>query len=339
MAPPDLPSTSHPTLEDVAKVAGVSRSTVSRVVNGDASVSDNTRERVRRAIDSLDYRPNLSARSLVSRRSGALGLLMSAVSGIGPQCDAAVIQAAARSAGLRVFTQIAEEPDTQGIERAAAALAELRVDVIICLGPQAVLAHAGVAELSVPVVVVESGPQWLPLAVGVDNVLGARLATEHLLGLGHRSVVHLAGPEGWNESEARIQGWRSAMEAGEVGNPHLFRAENWSADSAFRVGQEIAGLDGVSAVFCASDHLALGMLSALRDRGLDVPGDVSVVGFDDVAEAAHFTPPLTTIRQDFHELARRAVAMAGAAIEGVAGLPDLVVPRLVVRRSTAPRRP
>jgi len=330
---------SVPTLVDVARVAGVSRSTVSRVVNDDPSVSEETRARVRTAIDSLRYRPNLSARSLVSRQPAALGVLVGGVTGFGPQCDLNMIQSAARAAGRRVFTQVADDLSEHAISHALDALLELRVDAIISLVPQAALVdQSQLKDLGVPLVGVEVDADVLPLTVGVDNELGARLATTHLLDLGHAVVVHLAGPKGWNESESRIRGWRTALDARGLEAPSVFRASAWTAEAGYRAGQEIAGLGGVTAVFCANDHLALGLLSALRDRDLLVPGDVSVVGFDDVAEAAHFTPPLTTVRQDFHELARRAVATAEVALSGGAMESGMVAPRLVARRSTAPAR-
>ena len=174
--------------------------------------------------------------------------------------------------------------------------------------------------------------------VGVAQVAGAELGTQHLLALGHREILHLAGPQSWTEARARLQGWQNAMYAAGL-RPSLPVVGDWSARSGFEAGREIAARDDVTAVFCANDQMALGLLRALSEAGRSVPGEVSVVGFDDIPEAAYLIPPLTTVRQDFGAVGRRAIEILQAAIAGEPSPDRLISPELVVRASTASPSP
>lgn len=171
--------------------------------------------------------------------------------------------------------------------------------------------------------------------MSVDQLAGARLATRHLLELGHRQVVHVPGPEEWVETQARREGYLEEM--GDWGlEPAIVAAGEWTADSGYRVGRELCGRRRFSAAVCGNDHIALGMVHAYAEAGLRVPEDFSIVGFDDVPEAAHFLPPLTTVRQDFPELGRRCIAVLLAELRG--GVPATagdVAPRLIRRASAA----
>jgi DNA-binding LacI/PurR family transcriptional regulator len=177
-------------------------------------------------------------------------------------------------------------------------------------------------------------------SVAVDNTEGAALATRYLLGLGHRSVHHLSGPRSWLDAEARVEGWRAALREAGAPEPDLVSGD-WSAASGYERGQQIARDDSVTAVLCANDQVALGLVRALSEQGRRVPEDVSVVGFDDIPEAAYFLPPLTTVRQDFGELGRRALdSLVRLIFDRDAAAPaEPVVPEFVVRSSAAPPAP
>jgi DNA-binding LacI/PurR family transcriptional regulator len=184
---------------------------------------------------------------------------------------------------------------------------------------------------------VEGDLSALPLTAGVDQVEGARLATRHLLDLGHESVAHLAGPEEWLEAQARREGWRSALQDMGRPVPELLGEGDWTSRSGYEIARSTEWGDDTTAVFVANDQMALGVLRALAECGRRVPEDVSVVGFDDLPEAAYFAPPLTTVRQDFVELGTRAIGLVLRVLGGEqeASVP-LVEPTLVVRSSTAP---
>ena len=173
----------------------------------------------------------------------------------------------------------------------------------------------------------------------VDQFAGAAAATRHLLELGHATVWHIAGPDDWQESRQRVAGWRHALQAAgaEARTP---LTGDWSARAGYELGKELMAEPGVTAVFVANDQMALGLLRVLHETGRDVPHEVSVVGFDDVPEAAYFTPPLTTVRQDFMEMGRRSLHLLLSEIgNGTRSTTRETVPsELIVRASTAPAR-
>ncbi|GAB3267062.1 LacI family DNA-binding transcriptional regulator [Nocardioides dilutus] len=329
-----------PTMADVAQVAGVSHQTVSRVLNGLPGVRPATAERVQQAIRELGYRRNLSARLLASSRSRMIGVVTYGTNQFGPQSIMLGLESAARLTGYRLASQTVEELSRAGVRAAVESLMELSVEAIVFVVPQETVVRDAVdAELGVPAVVVEGELTRMPLTAGVDNVRGAQLATGHLLDLGHPTVVHVAGPQGWNEAVARIDGWRRELIARQRPVPPLSWVGDWSARSGFEAGVSLARDPDVTAVFVANDQMALGLVAALRAGGRRVPGDVSVVGFDDLPEAAYFAPPLTTVRQDFAELGRRALALVERVLDGEEeAVAELVAPELVVRESTAPPR-
>ena len=175
--------------------------------------------------------------------------------------------------------------------------------------------------------------------MAIDNRAGAARATQHLLDLGHETVHHLAGPVTWLDAEERVDGWRETLRAAGAPEPDVVTGD-WSARSGYEAGHRLASMPEVTAVLCGNDQMALGLLRALAERDRRVPDDVSVVGFDDIPEAAYFLPPLTTVRQDFGELGRRAVhlLMDRIADEQSADSPLPISPELIVRASAAPRR-
>jgi DNA-binding LacI/PurR family transcriptional regulator len=176
--------------------------------------------------------------------------------------------------------------------------------------------------------------------VAVDQALGARMATEHLLRQGHRTVWHIRGPESWLEAEGRMQGWREALQAAGIEPPGPLLTGDWSPASGYEAGLALAGRPEVGAVFVANDQMAVGLLRAMHERGRRVPEDVSVVGFDDIPEAAYLTPPLTTVHQPFDEVGRRSLALLMEQIEAGERTRrrEIVSPGLVERRSVAAGR-
>jgi DNA-binding LacI/PurR family transcriptional regulator len=329
------------TMADVAALARVSHQTVSRVVNGDSRVRPATAQRVNEAIRELGYRRNIAARLLASSRSRTVGVVTWGSSQFGPSQVVLGLEKAARSTDYRLsFVSIAETTP-EAVQSAFDQLMENKPEAIIVIVPhETVLRIAQDVALDVPTVLLEGDLSRTPLTAGVDNVQGARLATRHLLDLGHTSVVHLAGPPGWNEAMARIEGWRAELQSAGLHAPPLRWGGDWSAWSGYRAGIALAREKDVTAVFAANDQMALGLCAALREQGRRVPEDVSIVGFDDLPESEFFAPALTTVRQDFWELGRRAMVLVERVLAGEENASvDLVPTTLIVRASTAPPPP
>ncbi len=336
-----------PAMTDVARMAGVSHQTVSRVLNDHPSVRPATRQRVLEAIERLDYRPNLAARALVTGRSRTLGVVALDTTLFGPVSMLYGIERAAREAGWYVSVVSLRSIDAASLGEALERLALQGVAGVVAITPL-VLASAelGAARPNLPVVLVEGDPGGDQLVVTVDQRAGARLATDHLLALGHESVAHVAGPAQFFEAGERVAGWRAALEEAGAAVPEVIEGD-WTARSGFEAGRVIAGDESVTAVFVANDHMALGVLRAFSERGRDVPHDVSVVGFDDTDESGYYTPPLTTVHQDFEAVGRRSIELllrrvgqdgertAGGRRTGH-GERVVIAPRLVVRQSTGP---
>lgn len=326
-------------MHDVAALAGVSHQTVSRVLNDHPRVRPETRQRVLDAIAQLGYRRNSAARALVTRRTGTIGVVTSGSALFGPTSTLIALEHAARDAGL--FVSVATLP-TWGADQVSTVLEHFMsqgVDgvVVIAAHDDAVVAVQAFDE---PVPIVMVGPKNLPgplHSVAVDQYAGGRLAVRHLLELGHRDVVHLAGPVDWLDARWRIEGWRDELAAAGIraGEPI---PGDWSAQRGYDVGRELAAGELPTAVFAANDQLALGLLRAFAEAGLRVPTDVSVVGFDDVDGSAHFFPPLTTVRQEFGALGRRCMVLLLGAIAGECVDSGLIAPSLMVRASSGPPR-
>jgi DNA-binding LacI/PurR family transcriptional regulator len=322
-------------MADVARLAGVSQQTVSRVLNDSPHVRPATRERVLDAIGKLGYRPNRVARALVTGRSQTLGVLSFDTTLYGPASTLYAIERAAHDAGYFVSIASLRAPDAHSLRRGVERLLEQGVEGVLVIAPQEAAAR-GLLELGadVPVVATEAAPHGGVPLVAVDQHEGARLATEHLLGLGHETVFHVAGPDGWLEAADRVRGWQAALQAAGAPVPPPLEGD-WSARSGYAAGRRLAD---ATAVFAANDQMALGVLRALYELGRRVPEEISVVGFDDIPEAAYFSPPLTTVRQRFDEIGARALRLLLARIENGAGRTgEAVRPELIVRASTAPR--
>ncbi|AXI81653.1 LacI family DNA-binding transcriptional regulator [Peterkaempfera bronchialis] len=324
-------------MADVARLAGVSSQTVSRVSNGSSGVVSETRDRVLAAMKQLGYRPNSAARALKRGEFRTLGVILFTLSTTGNVRTLEAIATSAAEQGYAITLQPVAVPTQTGVRGAFTRLGELAVDGIIVIMEVHLLDAATVTlPPHVQVVVVDSDAGDHYSVVDTDQVGGAHLAVRHLLGLGHSTVWHLAGPEGSFAAQRRARAWRDALaEAGRQAPPPV--RGDWSAESGYREGLRLADNPDCTAVFVANDQMALGLLRALHERGRRVPQDISVVGFDDIPEAASFVPPLTTVRQDFAEVGRRCVAGVLRQIANAAAEPGtvLVPTRLALRASTA----
>ncbi|MBU6534866.1 LacI family DNA-binding transcriptional regulator [Streptomyces sp. A108] len=325
-------------MADVARLAGVSSQTVSRVSNGYAGVTEETRRQVLAAMKELGYRPNSAARALKRGEFRTIGVITFSLATTGNVRTLEAIATSAASQGYAVTLLPVAVPTQDEVSGAFTRLEELAVDAVIVIMEVHLL---DAATLTLPphvqVVVVDSDAGDHYTVVDTDQAGGTRAAVRHLLELGHGTVWHLGGPEGSFAAQRRADAWRHTLaEAGRT-PPPLVRGD-WSAESGYRAGLELAARPECTAVFAANDQMALGLVRALHEHGRRVPGDVSVIGFDDIAEAGSFLPPLTTVHQDFAEVGRLCVeAVLRQMREGGPERGTTLVPtRLVTRASTAP---
>jgi DNA-binding LacI/PurR family transcriptional regulator len=325
-----------PNMHDVAEAAGVSHQTVSRVLNDQPHVRQETRDRVLRAIAELGYRPNAAAKTLVTRRSRTLGVLTPAVAQHGPTRSVLAIESAAREYGYRPLVT------ATAVERGASIgalrfLLDQAVEGLVVIAPhQHILDAIADSELTLPVVVLQAAGQDVGngIGVGVDQRMGARRAVEHLLELGHTRIQHVAGPAEYFEARARAGAYLETLLAAGAPTPPVI-AGDWTAESGYRAA---TALDPeTTAVFCANDETAIGLIRGLAERSLRVPDDVSIVGFDDLPEAGYLVPSLTTVSQDLELVGSQAVLTLIRRLEGGEHATTAVEPVLKIRESTRRR--
>jgi DNA-binding LacI/PurR family transcriptional regulator len=338
VAPGGSESTARPSaMTDVARLAGVSHMTVSRVLNDHPNVRPQTRQRVLDAMRKLDFTPNTAARTLATRRSNTLGIVTVDTTLFGPAAMVYGFEQAARDAGYFVTIATVRSLTPKAVVSAVNRLREQAVEGVVAIVPDDAGADALRSVASdLPVIAIGVGEHTDVPTVGVDNAAGAAMATEHLLRLGHATVHHVAGPQSWPEARERLSGWRQALHAAGAPVPEWL-VGSWSARSGYELGRQLVD-DAVTAVFCANDHMALGVLRAFAESGRQVPVDVSVVGFDDIPEAPFMIPPLTTVRQDFGALGRHSVDLLrrlGASAEADGTRSVRLRPKLKIRRSAA----
>jgi DNA-binding LacI/PurR family transcriptional regulator len=322
---------------DVARLAGVSHQTVSRVINDVPRVRPATRLRVEQAISQLNYSPSPAARALVTKRTRMIGLITPSSADFGPSSIALHFSAAARDARYGVVTVTSVNAEASSIRPFVESLVSQRVEaIVLVVADVAVLAAVRGLDAGVPVIAVAAGPRRGPLTTSLDQYRGARMAVRHLIEMGHRRIAHLAGPQAHPDSIERLRGWRDELAEAQLVAQEPARGD-WSAESGFRFGEQ---LGDATAVFAANDQMALGLIAALHGRGLKVPGDVSVVGFDAAPDTAYYFPPLTTVSQDFAALGALTMERVLIAIEESDSLAEStpIPTRLIVRESTAPPR-
>jgi LacI family transcriptional regulator len=334
------------TIKDVAREAGVSAQTVSRVINNRPDVAPETRTRVKRTVARLGYAPNIIARSLIQGRSNTLGVVGFGLELFGPTRVLAGIEGKATELGFSLLLSILDRLEPGRVDHIINDLLSRQVDGIIWAVPGHVNSFewltARLEGVSVPVVFLNKCQDQGHQVVAMDNRLGARLAVEHLLEQGYRRIGIITGPRDWWEAQEREVGWRSAMQAAGIDNLDELKVEgDWSAasgDAGFHA--LYAQAPGIQAVFASNDQMALGVLRAARHLGLHIPHRLAVVGFDDIPEASYFWPALTTVCQNPKKLGALAVErmheMIQARQEGRAVEPGVswIEPRLVIRTSS-----
>ena len=326
-----------PSMHDVAARAGVSHQTVSRVLNDFPGIRPETRDRVVDAIEELGYRRNLAARALVTGRTQTVGMIGPVVPDIGPLSTLHAIERAARAVDLHTLMTSAEHTEAS-LRDGLDFLVGRGVDAIAFVAEREEMVDIlKAAQVGVPVVHLLTGGEVSGLSASIDQRAGVRLAMGHLMGLGHTRIQHVAGPGGVTEARIRREEYLSIVR--EAGLEPLEIIEgDWTPDSGFAAGEALS--PDATAVFCANDEMAYGVLHALAVRGRRVPEDVSIVGFDDHSAACHTLPPLTTVRQDFEAVGRLAVEIMTAAVDGRAPEePRYVAPELIVRESATPLAP
>ncbi len=323
---------------DVARLAGVSHQTVSRVLNDSPAVGPELSLRVHEAVRLLGYKRNPAARALASRRSMSLGVISFGLSLHGPSLALFGIAEVARQVGYTTSLVTLMDFARDTIRDAFDHLEEMAADGVVAIAPVkgAMETLRGFADV-MPLVGFEPGVLDSPTSISLDEVLGARLATRHLLEIGHETVWHVSGPRDWLGAETRVRGWREELALNGRVAHEVVVGDGWSADSGYRAAQRLLGNPDVTAVFVANDQMALGVLHAFHEAGRRVPDEVSVVGFDDIPEANYFQPGLTTIWLDFDAVGRHCAATLLRLIGSTGpNVPPLPLPQLRVRASTAP---
>jgi DNA-binding LacI/PurR family transcriptional regulator len=325
---------------DVARLAGVSQKTVSRVFNNEPRVTEETRVRVLAAARQLGYRPIGAARELLTGRTNRIGVVSVGTAHFGPSSLLVALERAARGTSYSLSIANSFEEDPSGLTAAVDSLLVQGVDAIILSEP--VEGDGAPLSVDVPVLTLGTAP-----VVDAPTVLSVRAgeggaaageATRHLLGLGHRTVHHVAGPRRWWAARERKQYWHDALVAAGAAVPEALEGD-WTAGRGYELGTLLARDPDVTAIFAANDEMAIGVIHALHAAGRSVPGEVSVVGFDDIPVAAHTWPPLTTFTSDNAELAETGLRYLIDYLDDP-GTPPAAPPehrhRLVIRESTAP---
>jgi DNA-binding LacI/PurR family transcriptional regulator len=325
----------RPGLRDVARLAGVSHQTVSRVFKDDSKVSPQTRAKILAAAAQLEFTPNAFARALATGSSRTLGVVSFDTAQLGPASMISAIERSARAAGYFTSVVSLQSASQLSIAQAADRLRGQGVDGVILI-PGHIPVDRAVKYLTGNMPIVALGHAETVPAVMVDQYNGPLAAVRHLLDLGHHTVHHIPGPADWLDARERARGWHDALTTTGAPIPEPTPG-GWSAASGHERGQTLAADPDVTAVFAANDQIALGVLWAMHEAGRRVPEDVSIIGFDDIPEAAFLTPPLTTLRQDFTTLGRRSVNLMLEQINNPTHREpsQVVIPtELVVRRST-----
>ena len=324
---------------DVAVHAGVSHQTVSRVLNNHKNVSDKTRKRVLASMEELNYHPNIAARTLVTGKSSSIGVLSYDTTLFGPASMLHAVQLAARAKGYSVNLVSLKATDTESVNKGLQDLYATGVEGLIMIVPHT-KDSAQIKKLpgDLPGVVIEGESSKFIPSVNIDQVVGAEMAVEYLLELGHKKIAHISGPLGWYEADLRVTGWRNAMERAGL-KSKVMEQGDWSPRSGYEATKRILkARQGITAIFCSNDAMALGALKALSENGMDIPAEMSVVGFDDVPEASFFQPSLTTIMQSFEDVGNSSLELLVSQIEGgkTRIKREAIQPTLLIRESSGP---
>ncbi|MCK9792441.1 LacI family DNA-binding transcriptional regulator [Isoptericola sp. 4D.3] len=333
------PGADKPNIRQVAELAGVSHMTVSRVLNDHPHIREATRRRVEEAIEALGYRPSMTARALATQRSRRIGVLVESALTFGPTSTLYAVESAARASGYEVSSVLLRAGEEITPQEAVDHLLALGIDALCVVAPRSSsIAALRRIAVGVPVLVVKPDKDPTFLTVTVDQQAGTALAVDHLVSLGHRDILHLAGPLDWLDARTRERSFHARTKSWGLRERPIVVGD-WTADFAYDFARGIRELPDYTAIFVANDDMAVGLVHGLHDRGFSVPGDLSVVGFDDIPLAQHVIPPLTTVRQNFDALGVSVVDVLRAAIEereipAVTRIPA----QFVARSSSAPPR-
>jgi DNA-binding LacI/PurR family transcriptional regulator len=335
------------TIKDVAAAAGVSHQTVSRVMNNRPDVADETRRRVLQVIEDLNYQPSAIARSLIQQHSFTLGVVTAGLKYIGPSRTLNGITEQAEELGYAVLLKELPGFHTYDIKSILGTLISRHVDGIIWavseIGANREHIRKHVDGLTLPMIFLTMAPRDELFIVAVDNYRGGRVATEHLLEQGYRSIAHISGPLEWWEARQRKAGWHDALiEAGIPLSEHHWESGDWSTSSGqLAMARILESHPDIEALFVANDQMALGALQYTCKHGIAVPKDIAMVGFDNLPESEYFWPPLTTVRQNLRQLGGTAVKELVRIIElnrrgGELPEPRVITlqPELIVRESS-----
>lgn len=337
--PPARPSKAGrpSSINDVARLAGVSPQTVSRVSRGSSKVRPDTRAKVENAMRQLGYVPNRAARALRSGSYHTIGVLTQQVERTGEARTLSGVLSAARERGFAVTVTQVAHPEADEVHSAVTDLVRQPVEgLVIVQSGRATAEHLALPP-SLAVASSDSALVGYYPSASADQVHGVYAAVDHLLDLGHRTVHHVTGPSDSQSALLRRSSWRSRLEQRNRPVPEPVIG-GWEARDGYRAGLELSRPD-VTAVLCANDEVATGLIRRLHEQGQVVPRDVSVIGIDDLAVSAFLTPPLTTVRIDFHRAGATMVDLVAEQIEsGTAdGSRRIMIPtELIVRASTAP---
>lgn len=334
------------TIKEVAEAAGVSVMTVSRVLNNRPDVSNTTRKRIQQIINQLGYAPNAMASSLRQGRSNTIGVVATGIEYFGPSRTIVGIEQEAEELGYSLLLNLLHTPEDKQDQTVLESLLARQVDGLIWavpeIGNNREWLCKRVQEISTPVVFLSMEPRKGSMTAAVDNYLGARLATEHLLAQGNRQIGIITGPMSWWEAQQRTKGWQDAMREAGIDNLDMLWAEgNWSpASGEAALYRLLAQCPTLEAVFACNDQMALGAFQTSRRAGRQIPQDIAMVGFDDIPESAYFYPPLTTVRQDLAEVGHEALLLLDRILEARRSEEALdpqvlwIKPELVVRDSS-----
>lgn len=337
--PPITPPTKAPTLYDVAGLAGVSHQTVSRLVKGHTNIRPEIRERVEAAIETLKYKPNLVARSLATAKSHRIGaLFFDRLDEVGPTRSVQAASDRAREAGYLLDIVGLDPREVGEIDRAIELVSQGDVAGIMVFAPtDAVLTAIQKRTFAVPVYIESDTVRRIDSVRPTANAIGTRMLTEYLSDLGHRRFVHVAGPLDWFAARGRRDEYDAVIRERGLESIAVLEGD-WTPQSGYDAAMRIPLDAGVTAIVSGNDQMGLGILMALRERGVRVPQDISVVGFDDIPESRFFYPPLSTVRIDFDRQGRIAMERLLAMMDPDVLLTEVepLVAELVLRESAAP---
>lgn len=334
------------TMKDVARAAGVSAQTVSRVINNVSYVSEETRKRVEDVIEETGYRPSTLARSLSQQRSYTLGVVIFGLRYIGPSRTLNGIADAADDLGYMLLMKEIEDFAIESTNHVIDSLLSRQVDGIIWAAPEIGKSHAWLEEhlenIPVPIIFLAMDPREDVSSVTTDNYKGAELAVQHLLDNGRTKIAHLSGPLTWWEAEERKRGWRETLLKAGLDAPDHYCAEgNWSSASGEQAFLHLLkSAPDMDSIFVANDQMALSVLRETHRLGINVPDQLAIVGFDNLPESAHFCPALTTISQDLQFIGETAVNVIVEMIQArqenlsVTAQSRFIAPTLIVRESS-----